>query len=222
MTRKTTLTAASAAIAACQSRQHREHSAGGTTQASKNYRKVSHLQNVSTIYSVRKSRRLSEKRDNDKPDAKPSSRPEATVPPAAVPAVRKSSLPPPTSSTQPRPADTAETRRHREEEYPRGTKTTIRERIQVHSSPHTAVSTHTQQSLRVSDSPLESRNGTAVEYQQMKNSLSYQLRRVSCGSAILKKQYNRHIYMTLIKTTHRELDRCYPFLKNVPQNVPFF
>ena len=60
-------------------------------------------------------------------------------------------------------------------------------------------SIHAEQSFRVSDSPLESRNGIAFAY-QMKNSLSYQLRRVSCGSAILKKQYSRHTFMTLIKT----------------------
>jgi hypothetical protein len=61
-------------------------------------------------------------------------------------------------------------------------------------------STHAEQSLKVSDSPLESRNGIAIAH-QMKNSLSYQLRRVFCGSAILKGQYNRHTYMTLIKMT---------------------
>ncbi len=52
------------------------------TSSSKKSRKVSHLRNVSTIHSVRKSRRLSEKRDNDKPNAKASSQPEVVVPPA--------------------------------------------------------------------------------------------------------------------------------------------
>jgi hypothetical protein len=44
------------------------------TSSSKKGWKVSHLRNVSTIHSVSKSRRLSEKRDNDKPDAKASSK----------------------------------------------------------------------------------------------------------------------------------------------------
>jgi hypothetical protein len=93
------------------------------TSSSKKGRKVSHLRNVSTIHSVRKSKRLSEKRDNDKPDAKASSKPEAVVPPAGqpVPAAPSTSSAQPTSSTQSRriqqPADTAETRRRREEEY---------------------------------------------------------------------------------------------------------
>ena len=66
MTRKTTPTAASAVIAACQSRALIWRN---DTSSSKRGRKVSHLRNVSTIHSVRKSRRLSEKRDNAKPDA---------------------------------------------------------------------------------------------------------------------------------------------------------
>ncbi len=94
------------------------------TSSSKKGRKVSHLRNVSTIHSVRKSKRLSEKRDNCKPDAKASSEPEAVVPPAGQPvpaAPSTSSSQPTTSSTQSRriqqPADTTETRRCREEEY---------------------------------------------------------------------------------------------------------
>ena len=93
------------------------------TSSSKKGRKVSHLRNVSTIHSVRKSRRLSEKRENDKPDAKASSEPEAVI----LLAGQTAPAPPSTSSTQPtsstqsrriqRPADTAETRRRREEEY---------------------------------------------------------------------------------------------------------
>ena len=43
-------------------------------------------------------------------------------------------------------------------------------------------------------------NGTATAY-QMKNTGSYQLRRISNGSAILNKQYNRCICMTPIKMT---------------------
>jgi hypothetical protein len=76
-----------------------------------------------TIHSVRKSRRLSEKRDNDKPDAKTSSEPEAVVPPAGqpVPVAPPTSSAQPTSSTRSRriqqPADTAETRHRKEEEY---------------------------------------------------------------------------------------------------------
>ena len=72
---------------------------------------------------MRNSKRLSEKRDNDKPDAKASSEPEAVVPPAGqtTPAAPSTSSTQPTSSTQSRriqrPADKAETRRHREEGY---------------------------------------------------------------------------------------------------------
>jgi hypothetical protein len=94
------------------------------TTSSKKGRKVSHLRNVSTIHhSVRKSKRLSEKRDNDKPEEKASSEPEAVVTPAGqpVPAAPSTSSAQPTSSTRSRgiqqPADTAETRRRREEEY---------------------------------------------------------------------------------------------------------
>ena len=67
------------------------------TSTSKKDRKVSHLRNVSTIHSVRKSRRLSEKRDDDKPDAKPSSEPEAVV----LQAGQTAPAEPSTSSTQP-------------------------------------------------------------------------------------------------------------------------
>ena len=73
---------------------------------------------------MRKPKRLSEKRDNDKPDAKASSEPEAVVQPPAgqqVPAAPSTSSAQPTTSTQSRriqrPADTAETRCRREEEY---------------------------------------------------------------------------------------------------------
>jgi hypothetical protein len=87
------------------------------TNSSKKGRKVSHLRNVSTIHSVRKSKRLSEKRDNDKPDAKASSEPEAAGQP--VPAAPSASSAQPRTSAQSRraqqPADTAETRRRREE-----------------------------------------------------------------------------------------------------------
>ncbi len=90
------------------------------TSSSKKGRKVSHLRNVSTIHSVRKSRRLSEKRDNDKSDAKASSEPEA-VPPAGqtVPAAPLALSAQQTSLSRriQRPADTVETRRRREEEY---------------------------------------------------------------------------------------------------------
>jgi hypothetical protein len=97
------------------------------TSSSKRGRKVSHLRNVSTIHSVRKSRRLSEKRDNAKPDAKPSSELEAVVPPAVAPTGQTAPLPSATSSVQPtpatqprrtqRPANTVETMRRREEDY---------------------------------------------------------------------------------------------------------
>jgi hypothetical protein len=93
------------------------------TTSSKKGRKVSHLRNVSTIHSVRKSKRLSEKRDNDKPDAKASSEPEAVAPPAGqpLPAAPSTSSAQSTSPTQSRraqhPADTAEARQRREEEH---------------------------------------------------------------------------------------------------------
>jgi hypothetical protein len=58
-----------------------------------------------------------------------------------------------------------------------------------------------EQSSRVSDSPQESRNGTATALQK-KNSLSHQLRRVIFyASATLRKQYFRHTSMTLTRTT---------------------
>ncbi len=72
---------------------------------------------------MRKSKRLSEKRDNDKPDAKPSSKAEEATASAEQTSTLPSStsLTQPTSSTQSRraqhPADTAETRRRREEEH---------------------------------------------------------------------------------------------------------
>jgi hypothetical protein len=53
--------------------------------SSKKGRKVSQLRNVSTIHSVRKSKRLPEKKDDDKPNAKVSSEPEAVAPPAGQP-----------------------------------------------------------------------------------------------------------------------------------------
>ena len=56
-------------------------------------------------------------------------------------------------------------------------------------------STHAEQSLRASDSPLESRNGIVIALQK-KNSLSYKLRRVFYASATLKEQYSRYICMT--------------------------
>ncbi len=85
-------------------------------------RKVSHLHNVSNIHFVRKSKRLSEKRDNAKADAMSSTEPEAVVPPAAaLPLPAEQSSVQPTSATKSRltkrPTNTAETMRRREEEY---------------------------------------------------------------------------------------------------------
>ena len=106
----------------------RAHIWRNDTSSSKRDRKVSHLRNVSTIHSVRMSRRLSEKRDNAKPDVKPSSKLEATVPPAAAPAEQQTAplssatlLVQPTPATQPcrtqRSANTAETMHRSEEDY---------------------------------------------------------------------------------------------------------
>ncbi len=173
------------------------------TSSSKKGRKVSHLRNVSIIHSVRKSKRLSEKRDNDKPDAKASSEPEAVAPPAGqpLPAAPSASSAQPRTSTQSRrtqqPADTAETRSETQgrgvpRAQPRETETTIRGRTQVHTSP---------QPTKLSDSLQESRNGTATTLQK-RNSLSQMLRRVIfSASATLRKQYSRHTSMTLTRTT---------------------
>ena len=82
------------------------------TSSSKKGRKVSHLRNVSTIHSVRKSRRLSEKRDNDKPDAKASSEPEAVVPQAGQTALAARVAPDITTSRH-----SGDEARRMEEEY---------------------------------------------------------------------------------------------------------
>ncbi len=112
--------------------------------SSKKGRKVSHLRNVSTIHSVRKSKRLSEKRDNDKPDAKGTSEPEAVAPLAGqpLPAAPSASSAQPRTSTQSRraqqPTETAETRQRREEEYHRHSREEPRPRFEGEhkSTPH--------------------------------------------------------------------------------------
>ena len=98
-----------------------------TSSSTKRGRKVSHLSNVSTIHSMRKSKRLSEKRYNAKTEAKSSPEPEAVVPPAAPPAEQIAPSPAeqsseqPTSATKPswkqRAMNTAETLRRSEEEF---------------------------------------------------------------------------------------------------------
>ena len=113
------------------------------TSSSKKGRKVSHLRNVSTTHSMRKSKRLSEKRDNDKPDAKASSEPDAVVPPPAGQPVQAApstssdvnidSVAPDTTTSR-HSGDEAPQRRGVPRVQPRGTKTTIRGRIQVHPS----------------------------------------------------------------------------------------
>jgi hypothetical protein len=164
---------------------------------------------------VRKSRRLSEERDNEKPDAKTSSRPEATEPTAAAPAGRTSSLPSSTSSIQPtsstqsrriqQPADTAETRRRREEEYHGYSQEEPRPRFEnEHKS-----TTHAEQSLKASDLLPESKNGIMIAY-QIENPRSYQLRRVSYGSTTSIKQHNHGICTTLRRMTESfTANRCY-------------
>jgi hypothetical protein len=116
------------------------------TSSSKKGRKVSHIRNVSTIHSVGKSRRLSEKRDNDKPDSKASSEPEAVVPQAGqtAPSALTFTLVNAADIIDAVVLDTT-TSRHSGGETPqgggvpqvqsRGTKIKIRERTQVHSSP---------------------------------------------------------------------------------------
>ncbi len=103
---------------------------GNDATSSKKGRKVSHLRNVSTIHSVRKSKRLSEKRDEDKPNAKVSSKPEAVAPSAG----QSSPAAPSASSAQPRTATQSKGRRAPRVQ-PRDTQTTIRGRTQVHPSP---------------------------------------------------------------------------------------
>jgi len=56
------------------------------TSSANSGRKVSRLHKVSTIHSVRKSKRLFEKRDNAKAEAKSSTESETVVSPAALPA----------------------------------------------------------------------------------------------------------------------------------------
>jgi hypothetical protein len=172
------------------------------TTSSKKGRKVSHLRNVSTIHSVRKSRRLSEKWDNNKPDAKKaSSEPEAVVPPAGqtAPVATSTSSTQPTSSTQSRrlqrPADTAETRRRREEECYGYSLLESQDHDSRTNTSQRLTSTHAEQSLKASNSLLEFRNGIAIAH-QTKNSRSCQLRRVSYGPATLTKQYNHSICTT--------------------------
>jgi hypothetical protein len=71
-------------------------------------RKVSRFRNVSTIHFVRKSKRLTEKKDNAKAGAKLSTEPEAVVPPATpiaeqtAPLSAEQSSEQPTSATKPR------------------------------------------------------------------------------------------------------------------------
>ena len=93
---------------------------------------------------MRKSKRLSEKRDDDKPNAKISSKPEAVAPSAgrSSPAAPSASSAQPRTATQSRraqqPADTAETRRRREEEHHGYSQGTPRPRFEGEhkSTPH--------------------------------------------------------------------------------------
>jgi hypothetical protein len=100
------------------------------SSSSKSGRKVSRLRNVSTKQSVRKSKSLSEKRDNAKAEAKSSLEPEAVLPPAAAPPAKQIAPSPaeqsseqPTSATKPPRRkqrtiiNTAETMRRREREF---------------------------------------------------------------------------------------------------------
>ncbi len=71
-------------------------------------------------------------------------------------------------------------------------------------------STHADLSLRASDSPPELRNGIAIAL-HTKSSLSYQLRRVSYGSATSTKQYNHGTCTTPRRMTQISfiVNRCY-------------
>ena len=97
------------------------------TSSANSGRKVSRLHKVSTIHSVRKSKRLFEKRDNAKAEAKSSTESETVVSPAALPAEQTAPLSAEHSSEQPtsaakpcrkqRPTNTAETMRRRGEKF---------------------------------------------------------------------------------------------------------
>ena len=90
------------------------------------------------------------------------------------------------------------TQRRRGAAGKRSTTGTIKRNSDKDSKTNTSqrlTSTHAEQSLKVSDSPLESRNGIAIAHQK-KNSLSYQLRRVFYGSATSTKQCNHGICTT--------------------------
>ncbi len=151
---------------------------------------------MSTIHSVRKSKRLSEKMYNNKPDAKISSEPEAVAPPAGqpLPAAPSASSAQPRTSTQSRraqqPADTAETRRRRKEEHHGYSREEPRPRFEGEhkSTPH----------LNPRGAEFESiRLATRTE-----NPLSYKLRRViSSASATMRRWNNRHTSMTPTRTT---------------------
>ena len=69
-------------------------------------------------------------------------------------------------------------------------------------------STHAEQSSNASDLLPEYMNGITIAY-QMKNPRSYQLRRVSYGSATSTKQYNHGICMTPRRMTETFIaNRC--------------
>ena len=99
---------------------------------------------------------------------------------------------------------TQSTQRRLDDAGKRSTTGTAKENLDQDSKTNTSqplISTHAEQSSRVSDSLQESRNGTATVLQK-KNSLSHQLRRaIFYASATLRKQYSRHTSMTLTRTT---------------------
>ena len=117
------------------------------TNSSKKSRKVSHLQNVSTIYSVRKSKRLSEKRDDQ----------------------YQQHLQPRQCSRHHRHSragyNNQPTQRRRDAAGKRSTTGTVKVNRDQDSKTNTnqhLTSTHAEQSLRASDLPLELRNGIAI------------------------------------------------------------
>jgi hypothetical protein len=171
------------------------------TCSSNKGRKVSHLRNVSTIHSVRKRIMTSPMQSHHQDRRQPCHQLQHRLDKH-----HHCHLQPRQRSRHHRHSRTGyndqQTQRRQDAAGRRSTTGPVKRNRDQDSRTNTSpllTSTHAEQSFRVSDSPLESRNGIAIAY-QMKNSLSYQLRRVSCGSAILEKQYSRHTFMTLIKT----------------------
>jgi hypothetical protein len=176
------------------------------TSNSKKGRMVSHLRNVSTIHSVRKSRRLSEKRTMISPmQSHHQDRRQLCY------QLQHQQDGHHHNHRQPR----QRSRHHRhsragyndqltQRRRGRRSTTSIAKRNQDHDSRKNTsplfTSTHAEQSLKASDLLPESRNGIVIAYRR-NNPRRYQLRRVPYGSVTLTKQYNHNTCITLIKTT---------------------